>query len=590
MARISSRTSWTCALVAGGFLFAASSVRAGTQSEDGGAGVFRLQSAALPEETAFGFGLYNRLTNIDGAYRVFNSLIKGNTVTDTFGVAHPTHLWTLDHVLSASFSTQGIFEAHVALPMYTELLSYNSQNVKAFSPGDLRYGFKLALPIDDNRFPLAVALLLGGSLPTAELGAPIPRRLEYFPADTGSTAKSHAVGTRRDDWNVGAAATLDLEQSPLDLPIQFHFNSGVRKTSAIMTRDLDFNDIFSVGTGFEGRFSEYASLVGEYWHENNIDTTTTRLGRVDDISLGIVFHTPIDISILVGGAVGLANGESSKFKFYDGSGSHQYDANIRSSSSAQAILAVTYTHRGKPKDSDHDGVPDRMDKCPHEAQGIGGHDGCPSRDRDGDGIPDNMDKCPDEPQGVLGQDGCPVPDRDGDGVLDSLDKCPDQSQGLNGHDGCPFVDSDNDGVPDDEDKCPNEPGSVANNGCPAIAPPPPLPVQQKTLILKGVSFETGKALLLSASYPALDDIAAQLISVPEVELEVAGHTDNRGSEAINLKLSKARAQAVADYLTRKGVAAGRLKVAGYGFTKPIASNNTAEGRSQNRRVEFNRLK
>ncbi|MCP3057664.1 OmpA family protein [Myxococcus sp. K38C18041901] len=125
-------------------------------------------------------------------------------------------------------------------------------------------------------------------------------------------------------------------------------------------------------------------------------------------------------------------------------------------------------------DSDGDGVLDKDDPCPDQAEdkdGFQDEDGCPDPDNDNDGVLDANDKCPNEP-GVLENQGCPAlapTDRDGDGINDNLDKCPDQPEdkdGFQDEDGCPDLDNDNDGVVDTQDKCPNEPGPIQNLGCP----------------------------------------------------------------------------------------------------------------------------
>jgi outer membrane protein OmpA-like peptidoglycan-associated protein len=576
--------------------------RADIMSEDGGAGVFRLQSAKLPEETVIGVGLYSRLLNLNTSFDPFNSLIQNDQLVTRQGtpLVEPTKLLALSHVLAASVSTNRFIEAHVALPLYTQYLNYKVGHTNSpASIGDVRLGLKLAMPMDEKKFPIAFALLAGGSAPTAELGtAPIPTRLEYFTANpTVEAGKSHATGTHRDDWHLGVAATVDFQNS-LDIPLEWHFNVGARKTSGLKD-DKDFYDIITAGTGFEGKFNKYVSLVGEYWHENHMEERTGN-PRVDDISLGLVFNTPVGLSFLVGGSIGLKNDEADSVHYYDQKGKHQYDMNVRSSADAQVIAAVTYAYHFKPGDADRDGILDKLDKCPNQSEdkdGFEDDDGCPDPDNDKDGIPDRIDNCPNEAEDVDGfedLDGCPDPDNDQDGVADAMDKCPDEAQGLNGKDGCASHDGDGDGIPDDLDKCPNQPeafnGYQDDDGCPDSPPQQQLAVEQKTLILKGVAFETGKAVLTADSYAALDDIARQLSTAKDVVLEVSGHTDDRGAAELNMKLSKARAQSVANYLMKAGVAPSRLQVVGYGSTKPIASNKTAEGRSQNRRVEFNRLK
>ena len=131
-------------------------------------------------------------------------------------------------------------------------------------------------------------------------------------------------------------------------------------------------------------------------------------------------------------------------------------------------VGVKVDATGCPLDSDGDGVPDYMDKCPNTPKGvIVDTNGCPL-DSDDDGVPDYKDKCPNTPPGVkVDSEGCPL-DSDGDGVPDYKDKCPNTPPGVKvDAEGCP-LDSDGDGVPDYKDKCPNTPKGVKvdANGCP----------------------------------------------------------------------------------------------------------------------------
>lgn len=107
-----------------------------------------------------------------------------------------------------------------------------------------------------------------------------------------------------------------------------------------------------------------------------------------------------------------------------------------------------------------------------------------------------------------------------------------------------------------------------------------------SLILKNISFDIGKWDLLPSSYPELERLVAFLKLNPRVVIQVSGHTDNTGNKARKTELSNRRALAVKDYLVKQGIKEMRLKVKGYGMYRPIASNNTEEGRQKNRRVEF----
>lgn len=109
----------------------------------------------------------------------------------------------------------------------------------------------------------------------------------------------------------------------------------------------------------------------------------------------------------------------------------------------------------------------------------------------------------------------------------------------------------------------------------------------KIVLLGAIFFDTNKATIKAISYPVLDDVVDVLQKHPEITLvEVQGHTDNRASDSYNLKLSQARSESTVDYLVQKGIDRSRLQPKGYGESQPIATNDTAEGMSQNRRTEF----
>ncbi len=108
----------------------------------------------------------------------------------------------------------------------------------------------------------------------------------------------------------------------------------------------------------------------------------------------------------------------------------------------------------------------------------------------------------------------------------------------------------------------------------------------KKVVLNNLFFETGKSVLTKNSYTELDHLMQILHENPLMKIEISGHTDNTGSQALNMKLSEERAKAVTDYLVLKGIDKARLTSRGYGPSQPIAPNSTSEGRSKNRRVEF----
>ncbi|MBK9338495.1 MAG: OmpA family protein [Lewinellaceae bacterium] len=225
-------------------------------------------------------------------------------------------------------------------------------------------------------------------------------------------------------------------------------------------------------------------------------------------------------------------------------------------------------------DADADGIADSADGCPDQKGPIQ-HLGCP--DTDADGIPDVADKCP-TVQGLFVFEGCP--DTDGDGMQDSEDKCP-KVHGLAKFQGCP--DTDGDGLEDSEDRCPRAPGTLANKGCPEIKKE-----TKKLLNTEGkkIQFETGSDVLLAESIPVVQRVAEILQDFPNYRVIISGHTDSQGGAKKNQALSDRRAKRCVEKLVELGVDAERLSAKGYGKSKPVASNKTAKGRAQNRRVEF----
>jgi OmpA-OmpF porin, OOP family len=225
-------------------------------------------------------------------------------------------------------------------------------------------------------------------------------------------------------------------------------------------------------------------------------------------------------------------------------------------------------------DTDSDGIIDKEDNCPTVA-GIPAMNGCPDSDRDG--ITDVDDECPSE-SGTAEHKGCP--DSDNDGISNKNDKCPDKA-GLAKFMGCP--DSDGDGIDDSVDKCPLAAGPRSTDGCPDVKPEDKAVLD---LAMKNVQFEFSSARLLPVSVTILNQVAEIMSRYPGYALHIDGYTDNVGNDLANQELSVARAGSCYQYLLGRGVSKALLSYKGHGETNPIATNETAEGRAKNRRVEF----
>jgi outer membrane protein OmpA-like peptidoglycan-associated protein len=232
-------------------------------------------------------------------------------------------------------------------------------------------------------------------------------------------------------------------------------------------------------------------------------------------------------------------------------------------------------------DTDNDGIADKNDKCPGEA-GPADNMGCPYADTDKDGILDKDDKCPDV-AGPRDNNGCPYPDTDKDGILDKDDKCP-QLAGLTRYDGCPVPDKDGDGINDEEDKCPDAKGTAGGNGCPEEIKKEI--IQKVEYAAKSIQFKYGSSELTTNSYKVLDEVSEILRSNPEIKVLIEGHTSSDGTREVNMKLSKNRAENVKKYLLSKGIDENRLTTMGHGPDKPLGPEKTEVDKIKNRRVEM----
>lgn len=198
-------------------------------------------------------------------------------------------------------------------------------------------------------------------------------------------------------------------------------------------------------------------------------------------------------------------------------------------------------------------------------------------DSDGDGVTDDLDQCPDTPKGVkVDAKGCPL-DSDGDGVTDDRDQCPGTPKGVKvDGKGCP-LDSDGDGVADDIDQCPNTPEGIVvdDKGC-------------ELKLTLHINFGFDQTAIDPEFKSELDKAAAFVRENEQAPyILLAGHTDSIGNEDYNQRLSVQRAEAVRQALIKDyGLDADKLVARGYGESRPVADNETEEGRYQNRRVEL----
>ncbi len=217
------------------------------------------------------------------------------------------------------------------------------------------------------------------------------------------------------------------------------------------------------------------------------------------------------------------------------------------------------------KDTDQDGIDDSEDECvliPEDMDDFEDTDGCPEPDNDRDGIFDGDDACPvdaEDSDGFEDEDGCPDTDNDGDGVVDALDQCPNEPEVINGN--------------DDEDGCPDE-GLIEL-------------IDDRIVLDSRVIFRTESAGIRGRAMPVLRALYRLQQQHPEwTHVRIEGHTDYRGNEKFNQRLSELRAQNVVNALVELGVPSHILEAVGFGESRPLNLGGSESSLRVNRRVEF----
>jgi outer membrane protein OmpA-like peptidoglycan-associated protein len=399
----------------------------------------------------------------------------------------------------------------------------------------------------------------------------------------GRTNLIEGMGTYSTAELGGAIARLKCTggRSPLDLALKatatdLHV-TGARKAVVVVSDGMNMNEReVSAAAALKQKFGN--DLCIYTIHIGNERIGASLLKRVADAG-GCGFATS---AVALAGSAEMARFVEEAFVERDSDGDGVAD---RLDTCPDTPQGVSVEANGCPPDADGDGVPDYLDTCPDTPQGVAVEaNGCPP-DADGDGVPDYLDTCPDTPQGVAVEaNGCP-PDTDGDGVPDYLDTCPDTPRGMTVDAyGCP-IDSDGDGVPDSLDKCPNTPRGVSidASGCLLAG----ITVGGAEWTVQGkVLFDLNKANIKKEAEAVLGAVADFLKENAQYKLEIQGHTDATGTLGWNMKLSQMRADSVKAFLVDHGAGADRLTTKGLGPNEPVASNDTVAGRRLNRRVDF----
>jgi len=489
--------------------------RADLQGTDG---LVRLSSPEIMKQGGWSVGLFGNY------YRRMSP--TAHSVTENFAVGN----------LSARYGLANAFEAFIVLPgngalwQYKKLPDREEQSVNHGGLGDARFGLKMKMPFESERY--ALGFELGTSVPTG-------KNTELWLPDQ-STEKLFTSGSTNFFGRV--CGSIDLSQVQILSPLKLVANVGyllnrekekVRFPSYLFSIPVSLDNKDVISGGFALVFpTSRVTLFTELYMEQFVQGSDLAARKENPIFLtpGAKVKLPFDLVATVAVDVRLSAddpktafnpdrafpdwGFTLGFDFTpalfgnDMDGDGIPDAEDLCPTESEDFDIFQDEDGCPDPDNDNDGIADIVDKCPDQPEDIDGFrdtDGCPDLDNDNDGIPDSMDKCPNLP-GPKANSGCPdsvsvmkgtLPslevgreqpgvakpvspaemkpaptpeiDSDKDGIPDSRDRCPTLAEDMNGFqddDGCPEVDSDVDGVPDAIDKCPTQPGLKTNNGCP----------------------------------------------------------------------------------------------------------------------------
>ncbi len=582
-------------------------------------GIIDIESAQLGQRSDFGVGLWSwyaknpiLLVDRDDPNQRVNQLLSDRVGLSLNG------FWTITDWFSLGVELPFILYQDGETEVLSITPSQNIYSITSFGLGEIRLMPKIRFR-DGGRHGVYVSGLLNVWLPTESDAN------QYFGGDGLTVRPALAVSQK------------------LSSGLQWGLNTGLTLRDPYRSGNIDVGQSIDIRGGLRYFFGDVdASKVALSWSLRSdiqfypdILSSLTRFENALETNIGLDWFATDSLTVFLGGGGGLiaapgvpdyramlgvtyeksgcpdqdkdgicddvdrcmdVSEDMDDFEDEDGcpdpdnDGDGVLDVDDKCPSSNEDVDGFEDTDGCLDDDNDEDGILDKDDQCPNEA-GDTKRRGCPIVDRDADGVLDVDDKCPDTP-GVPAEAGCPLPDKDQDGVIDREDKCPELKGPAHFY-GCP--DSDGDGFPDPDDGCPTRPevinGIRDTDGCPDKGKTLVKLTKEKIEIKDRIYFATGKSQIKRRSHNLLNQVAQVLLVHKEIEqLRIEGHTDSVGSEKRNLKLSDDRAHAVMQYLLDRGVTAERLSAVGYGESRPVSSNKTKRGRSENRRVDFMILK
>ena len=573
-----------CAWVGAGAAFGAASVDAQTPG-------FVLSQFRAAETSNDGLQLSSpgSLGHLDFGARLSVDYSLNPLVLETrLGDASTERQAIVEHLLSANLGLA--FGLFVRVVMYggvpVTLWSVGSSGgglpgADGTAAGDPYLGVRVRL-LGERNDVFALGIQLGLTFPMGDAVAPT----QLFSGERAVTFLPRVMGEIR----------------LLENRLRILLNVGARVRESTDLGNLRVGHELTFGAGLIGvAVPEVLDVVAEVVGATGFTSSMGRggfFGRENtpvEVIAGVRVHPACEWEIGLAGGTGLSRGYGAS----DVRGvlqlGYAHDAHCRISEAVEAVPTEPGVVRVLDRDGDH--VPDALDACAAAAEDVDGFDdadGCPDPDNDGDGVLDVADGAPMDPEDAdafQDSDGVPDSDNDQDGVLDGVDGAPlepEDRDGFQDADGVPEPDNDHDGVLDAADACPLAPGRAEENGCPRSIR---FDAEAGTIvILERVEFATGRDVILDRSFPILEEVRAVLAANPQLtSMRIEGHTDDRGVDARNLQLSWRRASSVERWLTAHEIASSRLEAWGCGELHPAQTNQTADGRQTNRRVEFHIL-
>ncbi len=434
--------------------------------------------------------------------------------------------------------------------------------------GDLAVDVRVAV-LDPDDAPIGLS-------PTVRLALPVAGDTAPVGSDGLDATFGFAASREQGEWlfaaNLGVRLLPEVEMENATWGSQLAVRAGASRTLGENAgASLELSSLFG-----------FAELFGD------------AAGSPSEVMLGGWYRLPANVVLRAGVGTGLTRGIGAP------------DARVLFGAGYEPPLV---------RDRDHDGLRDRVDACPAEAEDLDAwrdDDGCPDPDNDSDGVLDRADACPavaEDKDGWEDGDGCVDPITDVTvRLVDGAGKLIEGSTATLGE----FVNHGPEGTAGLGAGTYSLTGEaplyvrgvlavVVVDGPPQTftvtlaAEPPPKPTAKSRVVVTleklefwdSIYFDTGKTTIRPQSFSLLDEVGKTLQAHPELtRVRVEGHTDTRGDAKKNLKLSQGRAEAVVKYLTKAGVSAGRLRAEGVGESRPIDPADNALAWDKNRRVEF----